>query len=69
MVRMWRVSGVLRLWHVQRDAFKNLGYPSLFLDSGRRGVLCIGKALMTLMGVGSFHSTQRLGKPITRGGE
>jgi len=28
MVRMWRISGVIRLWHVQTDAYKNLGAPS-----------------------------------------
>ncbi len=28
MVRVWRISGVIRLWHVQRDAHKNLGAPS-----------------------------------------
>jgi hypothetical protein len=33
VVRMWRVSGVIRLWHVQRDAFKNLGDPPQFLQS------------------------------------
>ena len=27
MVRMWRASGVIRLWHVHRDAYKNLGAP------------------------------------------
>ncbi|MFT5083118.1 MAG: hypothetical protein ACI9Y1_001155 [Lentisphaeria bacterium] len=27
LVRMWRASGVKRLWHVHRDAFENLRYP------------------------------------------
>lgn len=28
LVRVWRASGVRRLWHVQRDVFENLRDPS-----------------------------------------
>ncbi|MCP3661255.1 MAG: hypothetical protein GY696_01970 [Gammaproteobacteria bacterium] len=65
MARLWRLGGVLKLWHVRRDVSRT--WETLMVPGNVPGreAKPKGEAIEDHQGVGSAHSSLRSGEPVT----